>query len=229
MPIGHLTLWTGGASLATLFTSMDHWSLGLRWSKNQLHCRLLKLNITRCLMLLKKRFGFALSLASYIFQSHVLFLSSVIIKRPVPCRIHLPFRLALNTSTSNIILFVIIFRLALLLLYGYRQKICQRISLQKHFLLLFFLFIVMFWVFLLLYRDILLFFSLFLSLFPSWWGCVGLRAMGSGRHVVVVTCLFVYILHFAIFPPQLSTLSPWHWGLYVSFRIYYSVVANVIH
>ena len=104
MPIGHLTLWTGGASLATLFTSMDHWSLGLRWSKNQLHCCLLKLNIMRCLMLLKKHFGFTLSLASYIFQSHVLFLSSVIIKRPVPSQIHLPFRLALNTLTSDIIL-----------------------------------------------------------------------------------------------------------------------------
>ena len=36
---------------------------------------------------------------------------------------------------------------------------------------------------------------------------VGLRAFGFRTSCVVVTCLFVYILHIAIFPPQLSTLS----------------------
>lgn len=136
MLTGLLTLSTGEACLAILFTFRDHWCLALLWSRNILHCHLLKLSYTRCPMLLRKRFGSILYLVFCI--SKYPDLSLVIIKWPVLFWIFRLFQLVWNISIFTIIFFMIMFRPALSLLFGYQQKICQQIFLQKPFLLLFF-------------------------------------------------------------------------------------------
>ena len=180
-----LLMWSiGRVFLDILFISRALWSLGLQLNKNWSLSHQLRLNTMLWLMRSRRLSGFAFSLACSVFLSHVLFLFFAIIRLPAPFPILLRFLCVLNILIYAIIFFAIMYKLVLLLLLGCLTRICQLTSSRNLFLWLIFLVIVMFWVFLFLPLNVFLVLFLsfsFLFSFQSWWGCVDLILMGSGR------------------------------------------------